>query len=197
MDGLARSHVMTPLRNAGVKKNVVTLLATAAVVFTARTSLADHYFVPTGSMEPTVQVGDRILVNKLAYGVRVPVANVYAFERHGPTRGDVVVLESPEDERVLLKRVVAVPGDTVAIRDGVTFIDGIRAADPHAATTAGEGGGPDFGPTLVPADRYLVLGDNRGNSKDSRMFGFVARRRILGRAGGVFMRDGKIDWHVL
>jgi signal peptidase I len=183
--------------STGTKRNLVTLLATAAVVVTARTSLADHYFVPTGSMEPTVQVGDRIVVNKLAYGVRVPVADVYAFERHGPIRGDVVVLESPEDGKVLLKRVAAVPGDTVSIRDGVTFIDGIRVTDPHAVTSGLEGGGPDFGPTLVPEDRYLVLGDNRGNSKDSRMFGFVARSRILGRAAGVFMRHGKIDWHML
>ncbi|MDB4997977.1 MAG: Signal peptidase [Myxococcaceae bacterium] len=188
---------MTSPRYAAAKRNVVTLLATAAVVFTARTSLADHYFVPTGSMEPTVHVGDRIAVNKLAYEVRVPVADVYAFERSGPSRGDVVVLESPEDGRVLLKRVVAVPGDTVAIRDGVAFIDGVRVVDPHAVTDTVDGGGPDFGPTRVPEDRYLVLGDNRGNSKDSRMFGFVAGQRILGRALGVFMRDGKVDWHAL
>ncbi len=184
-------------RRAAAKRNVITLLATAAVVFTARTSLADHYFVPTGSMEPTVHVGDRIAVSKLAYGLRVPVADVYAFERGGPGRGDVVVLESPEDGRVLLKRVVAVPGDTVAIRDGVAFIDGVRAFDPHAVTETIDGGGPDFGPTRIPDDSYLVLGDNRGNSKDSRMFGLVARPRILGRALGVFVREGKLDWHPL
>jgi signal peptidase I len=188
---------MTAHRYAWLKKNAVTLLATAAVVFTARTSLADHYFVPTGSMEPTVHVGDRIVVNKLAYGVRVPLAHVYALERDGPSHGDVVVLESPEDGVVLLKRVVAVPGDTVSVRDGAAFIDGVRASDPHAMTSAQDGGGPDFGPTVVPEGRYLVLGDNRGNSKDSRMFGFVARSQVLGRALGVFMRDGKVGWHTL
>jgi signal peptidase I len=189
---------MTAYRHE-TKKTLVTLLATGAVVFTARTSLADHYFVPSGSMEPTVQVGDHILVNKLAYGVHVPLVHANVIDLPGPRRGDVVVLESPEDGRVLLKRVVALPGDDVAVRDGTTWIDGKPVDDAPARGPASDAhdGGPDFGPTTVPPNHYLVLGDNRGNSKDSRMFGFVAKPAILGRAVGVFVTRGSLTWHAL
>ena len=184
-------------------RDVVSVSIAAAVIFTARASLADHYVVPSGSMSPTVHVGDRILVDKIAYGVRVPLTDVYVVERDGPARGDVVVLTSPEDGIVLLKRVVALPGDRVRVEDGAVEIDG----EPMPVTFAGaaeeqlghvrhalgleHGGGPDFGPVTVPRDHYLVLGDDRGNSKDGRFFGFVPRRAILGRAAAVFSRDGK------
>jgi signal peptidase I len=186
---------------------VASVLAAATVVLTARSSLADHYVVPSGSMEPTVQVGDRIFVDKLAYGVRVPLAGVYAFDGAEPSRGDVVVLASPEDGTVLLKRVVAVPGDTVRVVEGRVEIDGIRArvasrdgglveelgASSHALDLDA-GGGPDFGPITLPARRFLVLGDNRGNSKDGRFFGLVERDAIKGRAVGVFARKGHAAW---
>lgn len=181
------------------------MLVAAAIVLTARASFADHYVVPSGSMEPTVHVGDRIFVNKLAYGLRVPLTDVYVVDANGPARGDVVVLTSPEDGRVLLKRVVALPGDRVRVEDGAVEIDGVSAPiarDAGAATeTLGDashqlelshGGGPDFGPVTVPADHYLVLGDARGNSQDGRYFGFVAKSAILGKAAAVTMRDGKL-----
>jgi len=188
-------------------RDLASVLTVGAIVLFARSSLADHYFVPSGSMEPSVHVDDRVLVNKLAYGVRVPLADVYAVELAQPARGDVVVLTSPEDGIVLLKRVVAVPGDRVRVADGHVEIDGVVApvkeidgglveelgASAHPLDLD-SGGGPDFGPTVVPPDRFLVMGDNRGNSKDGRYFGFVARSAIKGRAVAVIARGGRMAW---
>jgi signal peptidase I len=152
-------------------------------------------------------VGDQICVNKAAYGLRVPASQKYVLEGAGPARGDVVVLTSPSDGEVLLKRVVAVPGDVVEVASGRVAIDGARAP---VRTTAGGaveelggrehalsteyGGGPDFGPTLVPKDAYLVLGDNRGNSRDGRYFGWVMRDALLGKAVAVCLHAGKPVW---
>jgi signal peptidase I len=194
-------------RPSSLRRELVTILVAAAGVFTARASLADHYVVPTGSMIPTVEPKDRIFVDKLAYGLRVPGVDAYAVSFADPSRGDVVVLTSPEDAIVLLKRVVAVPGDRVRVVGGSLELNGVKVpvtlhgsalyeqlgASPHAVRLD-HGGGPDFGPVTIPADRFLVMGDNRGDSHDGRMFGLVARRAILGRAEGVFMRSGEPTW---
>src|SRR5580704_4065024 len=91
------------------RRELVTACISLAIVVSARSSLADHYFVPSGSMLPTVEPDDHVLVDKLAYGLRVPLLNSYALHFAPPARGDVVVLLSPDDGIVLLKRVVAVP----------------------------------------------------------------------------------------
>jgi signal peptidase I len=146
-------------------------------------------------MEPTVQVGDRIVVNKAAYGLRIPFSERWLLRFSAPNRGEVVVLDPPTDERsdnptfVLLKRVVAVAGDLVEVRDGRVVIDG-KETDVSAANLD-LGGGPDFGPVRVPHGKVLVLGDNRGNSRDGRTFGFIDRAQVLGRAFAVVARDGK------
>jgi signal peptidase I len=191
-------------------REIVPVLVAVAVVLVARSSFADHYVVPSGSMEPTVQVGDQVCVSKIAYGLRVPASHTYVVRASDPARGDVVVLASPTDGEVLLKRVVAVPGDVVEIDDGHVTIDGVPAPvserDGGVVEELGGrthplgaeyGGGPDFGPTRVPNDRFLVLGDNRGNSRDGRFFGWVDRDAILGRALAVCLRDGKPVWRPL
>jgi signal peptidase I len=198
------------LRTRSIPRDLVSVLGASAIILVARASFADPYQVPSGSMEPTVQVGDQICVNKMAYGLRVPASQSYVVEGAGPARGDVVVLSSPSDGQVLLKRVVAVPGDVVQVSDGHVAIDGapapVREADggvveelggrEHALSTE-NGGGPDFGPTRVPDGGYLVLGDNRGNSADGRYFGWVARGAILGRAVAVCLHGGKPVWQTL
>jgi signal peptidase I len=199
---------MTRTRSA--LREIVPILVAVTVVLVTRSSLADHYRVPSGSMEPTVEVGDQICVSKIAYGLRVPASETYLARTATPARGDVVVLASPADGEVLLKRVVAGPGDVVEVRGGEVTIDGVRAVvhqrdgglveeiDGRAhAVSRDFGGGPDFGPTLVPADQFLVLGDNRGNSKDGRFFGWVDRDAILGRAVAVCVRGGKLVWRSL
>lgn len=179
----------------------------AFIVLVARSSFADHYVVPSGSMLPTVAEGDRVLVAKAAYGLRLPLTDQWLVNTAEPQRGDVVVLESPEDAVVLLKRIAALPGDRVEIRAGRLRIDDrdvpvVAEGDgPVELLGSGQhrlrldaGGGPDFGPVIVPAGRYLVLGDNRGNSHDGRSFGCVERDAILGRVLGVFQRDGSFVW---
>jgi signal peptidase I len=193
-------------RKSSWRKDIAAIAAAAAVVLVGRSSLADHYHVPSESMLPTVVVGDHILVNKAAYGLRVPFSHVTLAKFSGPSPGDVVVLESPESGIVLLKRVVAGPGDTIAVEKGRLLLNG----KPIPVETKGgdiiedlgqghrvrleDGGGPDFGPVKVPEDRYLVLGDNRGNSRDGRYFGFVKREAILGRAFAILAREGSPTW---
>jgi signal peptidase I len=183
-------------------RTALQLGSAAAVALTARASLADHYRVPSGSMEPTVHVGDRIVVSKLAYGLRLPLTETYLIRFGAPARGDVVVIEPPLDApesnhatdsdiigSVLLKRVVAVAGDLVEVRSGHVRIDGREV--PEARISLDAGGGPDLGPVLVPDGKVLLLGDNRGNSRDGRWFGFIDGERVLGRAVSVVARDGR------
>jgi signal peptidase I len=161
-----------------------------ALLFT-RASLADHYRVPTGSMEPNVEVADHVLVVKAAYGLRVPMTDRYVFGPSTPARGDVVVLTSPESGIVLLKRVVAVGGDRVAVEGGHVRVrsgedSGTRAREGvDFSISLTFGGGPDLPETVVPEGKVLVLGDNRGNSHDGREFGFVDATSVLGRAAVV------------
>ena len=187
-------------------RTVLQLASAAAVAFTARASLADHYRVPSGSMEPNVHVGDHIVVSKAAYGLRLPLTETYLFHYAQPARGDVVVIEPPDAESkhatesdvvgaVLLKRVVAVEGDLVEVRDGHVRIDGQPATE-HTLSLD-YGGGPDLGPIRVPRGKVLLLGDNRGNSRDGRTFGFVGREQVLGRAFAVVARDGHVAYEPL
>ena len=171
----------------------------AFIIASARSTLADHYRVPSGSMEPTVETGDRIVVNKLAYGLHVPFTHAIEARFDGPAVGDVVVLDSPDEDKVLLKRVVATPGQRVEVREGHVILDGVEApvangfeqlGAAHHPVQLTNGGGPDYGPITLPDDQYLVLGDNRGDSRDGRYFGLVTREAILGRAVAVYWRDG-------
>jgi signal peptidase I len=196
------------LRTPGAwRRDLITACLSLAIVVTARSSLADHYFVPSGSMLPTVEPDDHVFVDKLAYGLRLPLLGDYALHFSPPQRGDVVVLLSPDDGVVLLKRVVGIPGDRVTISGGTVIIDGQTmpvferaggsieqiGAIRHAISFAA-GGGPDFGPVRIPAGNYLVLGDNRGDSRDGRYFGFVRRDAIMGRVEGVILRHGAPTW---
>ena len=179
-----------------------------------RSSFADVYQVPTGSMKPTVVEGDRVLMEKMAYDLRVPFTNLVLWHRADPKRGDIVTLYSPQDGERLLKRVIGVPGDAVGMRDDVLYINGVAQAD--LPPVAGEGADlpdaglyefkqealtghrhavmfdpsrpamRDFGPVAVPEGEYFVMGDNRDDSKDSRYIGFIRERAISGRAFAVW-----------
>ncbi|MGO9119585.1 MAG: signal peptidase I [Desulfomonilaceae bacterium] len=145
--------------------------------------------IPSGSMEPTLLVGDHILVNKFIYGVRIPFTNKRWPEFREPSRGDVVVFVYPVDRsKDFIKRVVAVGGDTVEIRDNKVLINGEATKDPHAHFHS-EGvypghviPGDNRKPIEVPKGFLFVMGDNRNNSYDSRFWGFVPLRDVLGEA---------------
>src|SRR4051812_20004873 len=111
-------------RSRGAMRELASVLAAAAVALVARSSFADHYVVPTGSMLPTVQLQDHVLVSKLAYGVRLPLLSGYVARFGGPARGDVVVLTAPDTGIVLLKRVVGLPGDRVRVQGGTLEVNG-------------------------------------------------------------------------
>jgi len=189
---------------------VMPLAIIVLTMLTVRASLADHVRVPTGSMQPTVAIGDRVIVNKAAYGLRVPGTQLWLARFAGPAVGDVVVLDAPDEDKLLLKRVVAGPGDTIMVRAGQITLNGIAAPITSLGdldfeslngrahpVRLGRNGGPDYGPETLPAGRYLVMGDNRGDSRDGRYFGLISRDAILGRAALVFMRGGSPAWRDL
>jgi signal peptidase I len=164
----------------------------------ARAVLADQYHVPTSSMWPTIAPGDRIFVDKLAYGLRVPFTDRWLIARAAPRPGDVVVFADPRGGRIpLVKRVVAVAGQTVAVRRGVLLVDGA----PQEIEVLGDGqlierlagvahaaGSLDleaFGPVVVPFEHVFVMGDNRAASLDSRDMGAIPRRLLRGRVLGL------------
>lgn len=175
-------------------RSVGSVVALIMVITSARSTLADHYTVPTGSMEPTIHVGDRILVNKLAFGLRLPFTSTYLADFGGPKRGDIVVLQSPVDDRTLVKRVVGLPGETIEVRQGRVYVDGERVAEEHDVVY---GPGRDFGPEPIPSGHFLVLGDNRPNSLDGRYFGVVDKKKVYGKAERVYFRDSGFTWEDL
>lgn len=174
----------------------------------ARSTLADHYYVPSGSMQPTLLPGDRIVVDKRAYGLRVPFTQVHLGDGSAVRRGEVVIFDSPRDGARLIKRIVAVGGDEVAIRNGHLFINNQPLADGARMDTevfAGRivrldlrhGGGPDYS-GVVPDGKLLAVGDHRGNSLDGRMFGLIDESAVYGRAVAVyFRRDDGVVWKAL
>jgi signal peptidase I len=164
-------------------------------------------------MNPTIVEGDRILVDKSAYGLRIPFTTKRLTRGSDPQRGDIAIFSSPEDGTTLVKRIIGLPGDTIEMRDDVLFVNGVATdydaavgvadedlpsktrREDHRYLTEKLAGRPhpimvlpqhlalrSFGPTQVPPDHYLVLGDSRDNSKDSRYIGFVPRDSIVGRA---------------
>ncbi|WP_394004024.1 signal peptidase I [Luteimonas sp. WGS1318] len=190
-----RGRVRRWLRREGLPLAVMLLL-----LVVARSSLANHYHVPSGSMEPTLMPGDRVVVDMRAYGVRVPMTSWTLWPGDAPARGDVVVFRSPGDGTRLIKRVVAVGGDRVDLTDGHLSINGRPLArgpglpedfgTREARLDLDAGGGPDIHGLVVPAGQVLVLGDHRGASLDGRYFGLVDSDSIYGQARGVFWRRG-------
>jgi signal peptidase I len=145
------------------------VLAVVAVVVLGKTFVAEPMRIPSDSMRPTLQPGDQVLVDKLAY-------------RGGamPHRGDLAVFHDPRTGEILLKRVVAVGGDEVGLEDGVLVVNGRRPVEPYADQKSIDS--VYFGPVTVRQGSFFVLGDNRANSEDSRAFGSVPTSSLIGRA---------------
>lgn len=198
-----RGLVQLLLRNKG-------FIAFMVGILMFRGAYADWSDVPTGSMQPTIQIGDRIFVDKAAYDIRMPLTHISLLHLADPQRGDIVVLDSRAAHERLVKRVIGVPGDEIALRGNVLFVNGV-AADYATATVHGihddiqdparyevervgnvqhlvrlslyrPSDRRDFGPVIVPKQQYLLMGDNRDNSMDSRYLGFFPRDEIVGRS---------------
>ncbi|MFC3658280.1 signal peptidase I [Xanthomonas hyacinthi] len=188
------------------RKELLPLAVMLLLLTAARSSFANRYVVPSGSMQPTLQPGDRVAVDMSAYGLRVPFTEWRVLERGTPQRGDVAVFDSPRDGTRLIKRVVAVAGDRVDMRDGHLSINGQPLqigsdgdkelfGDRIAQLDLDAGGGPDLYDVRVPPGKLLVVGDHRGNSLDGRYFGFVAADSVYGKALVVDYRRGEgLEW---
>ncbi|GAA5216194.1 signal peptidase I [Corallincola platygyrae] len=171
-----------------------------------RSAVADWYTVPTGSMQPTIEVGDRITVNKMAYDIRLPFSDISLLQLDEPVRGDIVVFESEQASNRLIKRVIGLPGDQVSMRNNNLYVNGRSlnyqlekrterevllteqlGENTHQIRLDTQVNTPlkNFSTVTVPEDYFLVLGDNRNNSADSRVIGFVPRHELRGKAGYV------------
>ena len=205
MDATARPPV-TRRALHWLKKEALPLLVMLGLLAAARDTLANHYVVPSGSMQPTLEPGDRVVVDMRAYGLRLPFTEHALVNIGSPQRGEVAVFDSPADGTRLIKRVVAVAGDRVDVHDGHLSINGVplqlgntAAAEQFGTRTAqldlDMGGGPDVTDVVVPAGKLLVMGDHRGNSFDGRFFGFVEADKVYGKAVAVYYRRGEgLEW---
>ncbi len=171
------------------REYVESLLIAAAIALLVRGFVVQAFRIPSGSMEPTLLVGDHLLVNRLSYEMKLPFTDIVLVDLGRPERGDIVVFSYPEDRtKDFIKRVIGIGGDTIQIRNKVAYVNGQRIEDSHAffhdkAVIPGILSPRDnFGPVTVPRDSYFVMGDNRDRSYDSRFWGFVKKDDLIGRA---------------
>lgn len=194
---------------------ITSFITAAAIILPLRAAVADWYDVPTGSMRPTIIEGDRIFVQNLAFGLRIPMTRTWVATWGKPERGDIVTFASPADGQRLVKRVIGLPGDRVSMMDGWLYINGEAvdyelvdddrveklkgdrtvAAEHHMEHLPGRDhivtvipNAPsirEFRETTVPEGHYFMMGDNRDQSYDSRFFGFVPRKHIYGRSSHI------------
>lgn len=170
-------------------KAIVIALILALII---RAYVVQAFKIPSGSMIPTLVVGDHILVNKFIYGTKIPFSEDRIFVLTKPKRGDIVVFRYPKDpDRDFIKRVVGVGGDVIKSRNNEVFINGKLINEPYLYITNNsdltginlphfimDG----FGPYLIPKDKLFVMGDNRGQSSDSRNWGYVDLEQVKGKA---------------
>ncbi|TAN43439.1 MAG: signal peptidase I [Nitrospirae bacterium] len=167
-------------------KAICTALILALII---RTYIVQAFKIPSGSMIPTLLVGDHLLVNKFIYGTPLPFSDKRVLLFSSPKRGDIIVFKYPEDpSRDFIKRVIATEGDVVEQRDKKVYVNSDPLKEPYAQYTdkSIRDGGSDprdnFGPYLVPKNKFFVMGDNRDQSYDSRFWGYVDIKEIRGKA---------------
>lgn len=182
------------------------MLLLLTIVF-FKSAIADLNSISGRSMQPTLLDGDKVWVNKLAYDIRVPFTDIFLASHNDPSRGDIVIIDSEAAGKRLVKRIVGLPGDTIYMRNNTLVVNGqpadyeIVASDSdsmiiqeqllghsHQAMLSGtisSRRSRSFGPETVPSDQFFVLGDNRDNSADSRLYSFIPREQIIGRSSSV------------
>lgn len=207
---LARNNETTDTHEPKIAEYARSFFPILLIVLILRSFIAEPFRIPSGSMKPTLLEGDFILVNKFCYGVRLPITGTKVIKIGEPKRGDILVFRYPKDTSIdFIKRVVGVPGDKIAYKDKVLYVNGKPAAQdflgkvsdmdiyghtrlvnhfkeslpdkPHAIYVL-PSTGKDLEEIVVPEGKYFVMGDNRDNSEDSRVWGFVPEELILGKA---------------
>lgn len=159
------------------------------IAFFIRTFIVQAFKIPSGSMKPTLLIGDHLLVNKFIYGIKIPFIRKTLISINEPKRGDVVVFIYPEDRsKDFIKRVIGIGGDTIEIRSKKIFLNGLPYDDKHGVYVedfiipGSIQPRDNFGPFTVPRDTLFTMGDNRDQSYDSRFWGVVDMKDVLGKA---------------
>lgn len=160
-----------------LKDYVIPVVVALAIVLVLRTFIVGMYYVPSGSMIPTLQLNDHVVVTKLSY------------KMHEPERGDVIVFKYPPNEeqdlpeKDYVKRLIGLPGETLEIKNNTVYIDGVALDEPYVNSDTAM---PDYGPITIPEGNYFAMGDNRNNSSDSRVWGFVPEEYLIGKAQCIY-----------
>ncbi len=172
-----------------LREYIEAILLAVVIAFFIRTFVIQAYKIPSGSMKPTLLIGDHILVSKFNYGVRLPLIRSSIIPVGTPKRGDIVVFIYPEDRsKDFIKRLIGLPGDTIEIRDKQILLNGLPWSDSHGVYVDNQvfpgavQPRDNFGPVTVPEGSLFVMGDNRDESYDSRFWGFVPMKDVLGKA---------------
>lgn len=167
-------------------KAIITALILAMLI---RAYIIQAFKIPSGSMTPTLLIGDHILVNKFLYGTKIPFSGKRVFMFKKPERGDIIVFKYPENpSKDFIKRVVAAEGDVIESKNKMIHVNGSKVNEPYARHTdssmrpMGIEPRDNFGPVIVPKDKYFVMGDNRDQSYDSRYWGYVDIKDVKGKA---------------
>ncbi|MBS1238460.1 MAG: signal peptidase [Deltaproteobacteria bacterium] len=171
------------------REYVESILIAVIIALFVRSIFIQAYKIPSGSMEPTLLIGDHLLVNRLSYVVKVPYFDNVIYTLGKPKRGDIIVFRYPENTKVdYIKRVIAVEGNTIEIKNKAIYINGTKMPDPwgryfdNNIVPRGIAPRDNFGPYTVPKDAVFAMGDNRDNSADSRFWGPVEKKHLVGKA---------------
>ena len=173
------------------RENIEAIVIAVVLALFIRSFVVQAFKIPSGSMEPTLLIGDHILVNKFIYGIGIPFIDKKFFQFKKPERGDVVVFEYPQDpSKDFIKRVIGVEGDKLHIKEKKIYINdkpfedehGIYSDDDILKESSAGGNRDNLGPVTVPPNSIFVMGDNRDKSYDSRFWGFVDNNKIKGNA---------------
>ncbi len=176
------------LNNSGsvIREYTEAILIALVLALFIRAFFVQAYKIPSGSMKETLLIGDHILVNKFIFGPRIPFTNARLFKVRKPERGEIIVfLEPHNEEKDFIKRVVGLPGETLEIKNRKVFIDGKQLNDDDYAVHMRPYPFPkldNYGPLKIPEDSYFMMGDNRENSSDSRVWGPLPFKFVKGRA---------------
>lgn len=178
-------------KKSALRETIEAIVFAFIIALVIRTFVIQAFKIPSGSMIPTLLIGDHLLVNKIVIGtpVDIPFTNIHLFNMPGlrkPRKGDIIVFKYPEDpSRDFIKRVIGVEGDRIESRNKTVYVNGSELVEPYAQHVDNESK-PDqrdnFGPVTIPEGKVFVMGDNRDQSYDSRFWGFVDVRDIKGKA---------------
>jgi signal peptidase I len=189
-----------------LQEYIEAIILAILIAFFIRTFVIQAYKIPSGSMKPTLLIGDHILVSKFNYGIKLPLIRSTLIPIGTPKRGDIVVFIYPEDRsKDFIKRLIGLPGDTIQIRDKKIFLNGLPWSDNHGVYTdsmiipGSVQPRDNFGPVTVPEGSLFVMGDNRDESYDSRFWGFVPMRDVMGKALIIYwswnQEDHSVRWN--